>query len=79
MGTKTDPGEFDCYGSAKDDEPIFILRASDEQAPDRVIDWANDYRAKKMANSKWTLRSRAKYDEALGCAKAMRRWLRNNR
>ena len=25
MGTKNNPGRFDCYGNAEPDEPIFVL------------------------------------------------------
>ena len=39
MGTKNQPGEFDCHGAAHGDEPIFTLRADDEQAPEVVVDW----------------------------------------
>ncbi len=39
MGTKTQPGPIDCY-SAAPDEPVFIIRANDENAPDAVRHWA---------------------------------------
>jgi len=37
MGTKHDDS---CLTKAKDDEPIFVLRASDVLAPSAVRDWA---------------------------------------
>lgn len=40
MGTKSNPGVFDFYSSALPDEPIFILLARDESAPDIVVQWA---------------------------------------
>ena len=39
MGTKADPGEFDCYKQAYADEPIFTLRARDPLAPLVVRFW----------------------------------------
>lgn len=40
MGTKLNPGNFDCYAAAKDDEPMFVLLARDESAPFLVEAWA---------------------------------------
>lgn len=40
MGTKNDPGEFDCYGKADDAEPLFTLLARDHHAPALVRMWA---------------------------------------
>lgn len=39
MGTKNNPGEFDCYAKAGPDEPIFTLRAKDPFAADMVELW----------------------------------------
>lgn len=39
MGTKTDPGKYDCHGKAADDEPLFTLRAKDPIAPYLVELW----------------------------------------
>lgn len=41
MGTKLNPGKFDCYAAAKDDEPMFILLARDELAPSLVEMWGH--------------------------------------
>lgn len=30
MGTKNNPGEFDCYANAAPDEPMFILLGRDQ-------------------------------------------------
>ena len=30
MGTKNNPGDYDCHAAAKPDEPVFTLRAHDE-------------------------------------------------
>lgn len=40
MGTKSEPGAFDCYEKAEDDEPMFILLARDPSAPMLVRLWA---------------------------------------
>lgn len=45
MGTKTNPGKFDCYANAEPDEPIFILLGRDPHAHAAVRKWANDREA----------------------------------
>ena len=40
MGTKNNPGAFDCYANAEPDEPMFILLARDKHAPTLVWSWA---------------------------------------
>ena len=81
MGTKANPGKFDCYAKAADDEPIFVLRASDPRAPDAVRHWADHYIIQKqIANSvgngpePLTNSQQEKYAEALACADAMEEW-----
>lgn len=39
MGTKNNPGQYDCYSKADPDEPIFVLRGSDPVASGLVRDW----------------------------------------
>jgi hypothetical protein len=39
MGTKKNPGKFDCYANAKDDEPMFILLGRDPAAACIVRCW----------------------------------------
>lgn len=41
MGTKTDPGRYDCYHKAAPDEPMFVLLARDPLAPTLVRLWAD--------------------------------------
>jgi len=41
MGTKTNPGKFDCYKEAGPDEPIFILLGRDPVAHLLVSLWAS--------------------------------------
>lgn len=40
MGTKNNPGAFDCYANAHPDEPMFILLGRDKHAPMLVWLWA---------------------------------------
>lgn len=68
MGTKNNPGEFDCYESAHPDEPMFVLLGRDRHAASLVRLWA-------------LMRHRIGEDdrviaEALSCADAMDAWAR---
>lgn len=40
MGTKSNPGAFDCYANAEPDEPMFILLGRDRHAPTLVWLWS---------------------------------------
>ena len=69
MGTKNNPGQFDCYATANPDEPMFVLLGRDRHAAGLVRLWA-------------LLRQRdredaAKIDEALFCANRMDAWARS--
>jgi hypothetical protein len=66
MGTKNNPGAFDCYANAEPDEPIFILRGCDAMAPMLVAIWAS-MREAQCENPQ-------KVEEAYDCAEAMRAW-----
>lgn len=74
MGTKNNPGEYDCHAAAAPDEPIFTLKATDSVAPDTVRDWARRYINKHLVAGTVTDRVRAKHREALDCAPAMEAW-----
>jgi hypothetical protein len=63
MGTKNNPGNFDCYANAEPDEPMFVLLGRDEHAPALVRAWASMRKGMNEAP--------AKVQEALNCAKAM--------
>jgi len=63
VGTKNNPGKFDCYGNALPDEPMFVLLARDRHAAGLVRLWAL-LRAKDGEDE-------AKVAEALACADAM--------
>lgn len=66
MGTKRDPGAYDCYANAEPDEPLFILRGRDERAPALVEAWADASQKKGTAPEKVA--------EARSCAAEMRAW-----
>ncbi len=66
MGTKNNPGAFDCYANAGPDEPMFVLLARDPFAPILVRLWA-DLRAQAAGNP-------SKVAEARACADAMERF-----
>ena len=81
MGTKSNPGVFDCYAEAGPDEPIFVLRSTDASAPDAVMHWAGTYELRKQLENgndngpgTLTARQQEKVDEARECARAMKRW-----
>jgi hypothetical protein len=40
MGSKNNPGKFDCYSRAEPDEPVFVLLGRDPVAHVVVEDWA---------------------------------------
>ena len=40
MGTKNNPGAFDCYANAEPDEPMFVLLGRDRHAPALVWLWS---------------------------------------
>lgn len=65
MGSKRNPGGFDCYEKAKPDEPMFVLLARDPYASTLVRIW-------KLMHEDDT--DCEKTDEALRCADAMDAW-----
>lgn len=71
MGTKLNPGAYDCFEKAAPDEPMFVLLARDASAPALVEMWARD---------------RERHGEEAGvvaeareCAEQMRAWRDRNR
>lgn len=71
MGTKNNPGSYDCYENAEPDEPMFVLLARDPQAATLVRIWA---RTREMQGE-----DEAMINEALACADAMEQWRKENR
>ncbi len=66
MGTKNNPGDYNCYADAEPDEPIFVLLARDVRAPHVVEAWC------ALAEMKGT--DPKKIKEARQCAEQMREW-----
>ena len=73
MGTKNNPGQFDCYANALPNEPMFVLLARDPRAPEIVEQWA-DERQYDIEDGKRPDAELAMIEEARACAKAMRDW-----
>jgi hypothetical protein len=63
-----------CLNRAADDEPIFVLRANDENAAPAVAAWARDYLASKGGWSGASTGQQKKYTEAMDLASNMRIW-----
>lgn len=74
MATKNNPGPFDCYAHAAPDEPMFILLARDECAPDTIRSWCA-YRVSVGQNKPGD----DKLTEAYACADAMDAWLKTEK
>ncbi len=74
MGTKREPGAFDCYSMALPDEPLFILKATDVSAPSIVETWAYSYEQRKRSANEWDRQAQRKHREALQVAEEMRTW-----
>jgi hypothetical protein len=83
MGTKNNPGEFDCHAKAEPDEPTFTLLARDLAAPHLVRQWATarGIELLKQHGGKADLgKDEARQiREAFACADAMTEWRTKNR
>lgn len=67
MGTKENPGKYDCYANAKPDEPVFVLLGRDPVAPFMVALWADLRRQLGLSDE-------AQVQEASDCGVAMVEW-----
>jgi hypothetical protein len=84
MGTKKEPGKYDCHAKAELDEPLFTLLARDEHAPAVVRFWVAvksglfpaDFGAMVAPDIRADLPEKLR--EALSCADAMQEWLKKN-
>jgi hypothetical protein len=64
-----------CLTNAKDDEPIFVLKSTDELAPAIVREWADRYLITKTEQPGGiTEKQLAKYREACALAVQMDAW-----
>jgi hypothetical protein len=77
MGSKNDPGKFDCYANAMPDEPMFVLLGRDPYAPYLLDQWA-DHRERDVRLRKRPEADFALCREARHCADNMREWRKAN-
>ena len=77
MGSKNNPGRFDCYDNALPDEPMFVLLGRDPSAPELLERWANG-RLFDIASGSRPQSDMAMVAEAQQCAKDMRQWRKDN-
>lgn len=71
MATKNNPGKYDCYANAEPDEPMFVLLARDQEAPNLIRIWAS-LRERRGENPE-------KVAEARACADACEAWRKAHR
>lgn len=75
MGTKRNPGRFDCYAAADPDEPMFVLLGRDPLAPMLVRLWAFMRGLRRPhADPRIRAHEAEKQAEAESCAADMERW-----
>lgn len=77
MGSKNDPGSYDCYGNALPDEPMFILLGRDPSAPLLIERWAIERHAAILRGER-PASDMAMVREAQDCARKMRQWRKDN-
>ena len=77
MGTKANPGPYDCHADAETHEPIFTLRANDPLAPDLVREWARRHAVQKLIEGDLATNEQ-KCVQALTCAEDMESWRSGN-
>jgi len=89
MGTKLNPGKFDCHAKAEDEEPLFTLLARDPLAHGLVELWAHlrsgsiyeavfcfGYLCAQVGRvTELEAPDSPKVTEAMSCAADMRTWL----
>lgn len=76
MSTKLDNiiGLDSCWNCASLDEPLFVLRATDETSPDTIRLWAARYLLAKGGWARMTENQRYKHGDALRVADQMTAW-----
>lgn len=75
MGTKLNPGDYDCYEKAEPTEELFTLRAKDSDASVIVKMWAF-FRMQQINAGLRPESDRAQVSEAIACATRMEIWNR---
>jgi hypothetical protein len=77
MGTKLQEMQSGCFAKAAPDEPLFVLRAQDRNAPKLVRRWAEDLRQYHIRNGTSghdLAKAISKYTEAMETADLMEAW-----
>lgn len=77
MGTKNNPGDYDCYAKAEPDEPMFVLLARDPLAATTVRGWAINLQNQTdmgILPKEDAIKNREKVQEAYKCADDMEKW-----
>ena len=74
MGTKNNPGNFDCYKNAHPDEPMFVLLGRDPVAASLVFLWADAREALKPGDPKVREAKDCATNMLIWCAHEAKRW-----
>jgi hypothetical protein len=75
MGTKNNPGTFDCYAALSPDEPYFLIAGRDQDAHIIVHMWAMLRRKQiQMGMREDTPEEQAQIAEALLCTQELQRY-----
>lgn len=74
MGTKNNPGNFDCYKNAHPDEPMFVLLGRDPVAASLVSLWADAREAVKPGDPKVREAKDCATNMLIWCAHEAKRW-----
>ena len=77
MAAKRFERESGCFAAAAEDEPLFVLRSTDELAPAVVRLWAAMYEQQKRAAGQWDERRSEKAKEAIDLAERMEAYRRH--
>ena len=77
VGTKENPGNYDCLANALPDEPFFILLARDVSAPGKVRSWAYE-RERAIRRGDYPIDDLDQVAEARALADAMQNWRQAN-
>lgn len=77
MGTKENPGNFDCYENALPDEPMFVLLARDPDFARLIRLWA-EKRRDDIAAGERPIKDMLMVNEAFSCATDGSHWRRLN-
>lgn len=77
MGTKENPGKFNCYENALPDEPMFVMLARDPEFFELVCQWA-EKRQKDIDCGERPITDQHMVFEAFDCARAGQIWRKQN-